>query len=465
MNSHINEKWNKCLEIIRDNVSEQTFSTWFADIKPIKFSDSTLTIQVKSNFVCEHLEENYIGLLRSTLFKVMGNGTKLMYSILTDKDNNLSVEVGADSNFTEDKARRTGNSGNCSPEPMQEAVQELDSMLISRYTFDNFVEGVSNRLSRTVGVSVANTPGRAFNPLFIHGSSGVGKTHLINAIGCKIKELHPELRVLYVSAHLFQVQYTDSILQKKFNDFMRFYQSIDVLIIDDIQEFAGLEKTQHTFFHIFNHLHLNGKQLIMTSDRTPAQLKGMEERLITRFKWGMTAEIERPDLELRKNILRNKVRRDGLKFPEEVISYIAEHVNASIRDLEGIIVSIMAHSTINNTDIDVALARKIVGNFSDYEKPVITIDDIIKKVAAYYNVEIESLNTRSRKREVVLVRQIAMYLSKKHLDMSTSKIGQYVGNRDHATVLHACKTIANLAETDKQFRSELNEIELSIQSV
>ena len=246
---------------------------------------------------------------------------------------------------------------------------------------------------------------------------------------------------------------------------MRFYQSIDVLIIDDIQEFAGLEKTQHTFFHIFNHLHLNGKQLIMTSDRTPAQLKGMEERLITRFKWGMTAEIERPDLELRKNILRNKVRRDGLKFPEEVISYIAEHVNASIRDLEGIIVSIMAHSTINNTDIDVALARKIVGNFSDYEKPVITIDDIIKKVATYYNVEIESLNTRSRKREVVLVRQIAMYLSKKHLDMSTSKIGQYVGNRDHATVLHACKTIANLAETDKQFRGELNEIELSIQSV
>ncbi len=465
MNSQLNEKWNKCLEIIRDNVSEKTFSTWFADIKPIKFSDSTLTIQVKSNFVCEHLEENYIGLLRSTLFKVMGNGTRLMYSILTDKENDLSIEVGADSNFTENKAAKTGNSGNNAPAHMQESVQELDSMLISRYTFDNFVEGVSNRLSRTVGVSVANTPGRAFNPLFIHGSSGVGKTHLINAIGCKIKELHPELRVLYVSAHLFQVQYTDSILQKKFNDFMRFYQSIDVLIIDDIQEFAGLEKTQQTFFHIFNHLHLNGKQLIMTSDRTPAQLKGMEERLITRFKWGMTAEIEKPDFELRKNILRNKVRKDGLKFPEEVISYIAEHVNASIRDLEGIIVSIMAHSTINNTDIDIALARKIVGNVSDYEKQPITIESIIKKVAEYYNVDIESLNTRSRKREVVLVRQIAMYLSKKHLDMSTSKIGQYVGNRDHATVLHACKTIANLAETDKQFRHELNEIDLSIQSV
>ncbi len=461
MNSQLTEKWNKCLEIIRDNVSEATFDTWFADIKAIKYSDSTLTIQVKSNFVCEHLEENYVGLLRSTLFKVMGNGTKLMYSILTDPDNNLTMEVDAENNYS-GNTTRTGNSGNSAPAHMQESIQELDSMLISRYTFDNFVEGISNRLSRTVGASVANSPGRAFNPLFIHGSSGVGKTHLINAIGCKIKELHPELRVLYVSAHLFQVQYTDSILQKKFNDFMRFYQSIDVLIIDDIQEFAGLEKTQHTFFHIFNHLHLNGKQLIMTSDRTPAQLKGMEERLITRFKWGMTAEIEKPDLELRKNILRNKIRKDGLKFPEEVITYIAEHVNASIRDLEGIIVSIMAHSTINNADIDVALARKIVGNFSDYEKQPITIDEIIKKVADYYGVEVASINTRSRKREVVLVRQVAMYLSKKHLDMSTSKIGQYIGNRDHATVLHACKTIANLAETDKQFRSELNEIDLSL---
>jgi chromosomal replication initiator protein len=313
-------------------------------------------------------------------------------------------------------------------------------------------------------VSVANLPGRTFNPLFIHGASGVGKTHLVNAIGCKIKELHPELRVLYISAHLFQVQYTDSILQKSFNDFMRFYQSIDVLIIDDIQEIAGLQKTQTAFFHIFNHLHLNGKQLIMTSDRSPAQLKGMEERLITRFKWGLTAEIEKPDLELRKNILRNKVHKDGLKFPEEVISYIAENVDASIRDLEGIVVSMMAHSTINSADIDINLARRIVGNFSNFEKRPITIDDIIKKVTEFYAVEPSAINTRSRKREVVLVRQVAMYLAKKYLDLSTSKIGQYVGNRDHATVLHACKTITNLAETDRQFRSELNQIEMMLQS-
>lgn len=446
MNVELQAKWEQCLAIIKDNVSETIFNTWFADIKAVKYEGNTLTIQVKSNFVYEFLEENAVNLLGYTLNKVMGEGTRLMYSVLTDKENDLSMELEPE--------------GNCAAASKEE---ELDSMLINRYTFDNYVEGLSNRLSRSVAVSVANKPGRTFNPLFIYGASGVGKTHLVNAIGCKIKELHPELRVLYISAHLFQVQYTDSILQRSFNDFMRFYQSIDVLIIDDIQEIAGLQKTQTAFFHIFNHLHLNGKQLIMTSDRSPAQLKGMEERLITRFKWGLTAEIEKPDLELRKNILRSKVHKDGLKFPEEVISYIAENVDASIRDLEGIVVSMMAHSTINSADIDVDLARRIVGNFSTFEKRAISIEDIIKAVTEYYGVEPASIHTRSRKREVVLVRQVAMYLAKKYLDLSTSKIGQYIGKRDHATVLHACKTIANLAETDKQFRNELNQMEISLQ--
>ena len=447
MNTHLITKWGKCLEIIRDNVPEAVFSTWFADIKPLKYENNTLTIQVKSNFVYEFLEGNYVELLGYTLNKVMGEGTQLMYSVLTDKENDLSIEIETER-------------GKSSAET---TTDEWDSMLINRYTFDNYVEGISNRLPRSVAESVANKPGRAFKPLFIHGASGVGKTHLVNAIGCKIKELHPELRVLYISAHLFQVQYTDSILQKSFNDFMRFYQSIDVLIIDDIQEIATLQKTQNAFFHIFNHLHLNGKQLIMTSDRSPMQLKGMEERLITRFKWGLTAEIERPDLELRKNILRSKTHKDGLKFPDEVINYIAEHVDASVRDLEGIIASLMAHSTINNADIDLSLARRIVGDISEYEKPALTIETIIKTVSDFYGVEVSAINTRSRKREVVLVRQAAMYLAKKYLDLSTAKIGLYIGNRDHATVLHACKTVTNLCETDKQFRGELSQIELQLQ--
>ena len=450
MDSHLNTLWDNCLRIIRDNVSASVFSNWFADIVPLEYKNKTLNLQVKSHFVCEFLEENYLDLLSATFNRVLGEGVGLVYTIVADKTNGLTTEVEADTL----SVKQTNKA---------ESVEELNSMLITKYTFDNYVEGISNKLSRTAAESVAMFPGKTFNPLFIHGASGVGKTHLVNAIGTKIKQLHPELRVLYVSAHLFQVQYTDSILHKNFNDFMRFYQSIDILIIDDIQEFAGLPGTQNAFFHIFNHLHLNGKQLIMTSDRSPAQMKGMEERLITRFKWGLSAEIEKPDLELRKNILRSKVRRDGLNFPEEVISYIAENVNASVRDLEGIVVSLMAHSTIHNCDISLQLARKVLGGISEYEKEPIGIEKIIKTVADYYNVEVDSVNTKSRKREIVLVRQTAMYLAKKHLDLSTSKIGYQIGRRDHATVLHAFKTIANLLETDKQYRGELSEIEATLQ--
>ena len=459
MNPNLNTIWDNCLRIIRDNVSANVFSTWFADIVPLEFKNNTLNIKVKSHFIYEFLEENYIDLLSSTLTRVIGEGVGLTYTIITDSTSN---EPGKGNMEIEPEVHPVATNRRTAEKA--EAIEELNSMLISKYTLDNSGEGSSNKLSRTAAESVAMFPGRTFNPLFIHGASGVGKTHLINAIGSKIKQLHPELRVLYISAHLFQVQYTDSILHKNFNDFMRFYQSIDILIIDDIQEFAGLPGTQNAFFHIFNHLHLNGKQLIMTSDRSPAQLKGMEERLITRFKWGLTAEIEKPDLELRKNILRNKIRRDGLKFPEDVISYIAEHVNASVRDLEGIIVSLMAHSTINNRDVDLQLAHKIIGGLSEYEKEPISVEKIVKTVAEYYNVDVNSINTKSRKREIVLVRQTAMFLAKKHLDLSTSKIGQQIGRRDHATVLHACKTISNLLDTNKQFRSELNEIESALQT-
>lgn len=454
MDSNLHKIWDNCLRIIRDNVSANAFSTWFADIIPLEYKNKTLNIQVKSHFIYEFLEENYIDLLRTTLTRVIGEDVGLTYTILADRTNGLTTEIAPGPRLALDKNVAEN----------KESVNEFNSMLINKYTFDNYVEGSSNKLPRTAAESVAMFPGKTFNPLFIHGASGVGKTHLVNAIGTKIKQLHPELRVLYISAHLFQVQYTDSILHKNFNDFMRFYQSIDILIIDDIQEFAGLPGTQNAFFHIFNHLHLNGKQLIMTSDRSPSQLKGMEERLITRFKWGLSAEIEKPDLELRKNILRNKIRHDGLKFPEDAIAYIAEHVNASVRDLEGIVVSIMAHSTINNSEIDLQLARKIIGGISEYEKEPVNIDKIVKTVADYYNVDVNSINTKSRKREIVLVRQTAMFLAKKHLDISISKIGLEIGRRNHATVLHACKTVANLLDTDKQFRNEMNEIETVLQS-
>ena len=341
--------------------------------------------------------------------------------------------------------------------------QDLDSQLNPNYNFENFIKGSSNELSRTVGETVAMNPAKTFNPLFLYGSSGVGKTHLTNAIGTRIKELFPEKRVLYVSAHLFQVQYTDSVRTNHFNDFISFYQTIDVLIIDDIQEFAGLTKTQNTYFHIFNHLHQNGKQLILTSDRAPVMLQGMEDRLLTRFKWGLVAELEKPDTELRRNILRNKIRRDGLNIPESVVNFIAENVNESVRELEGIINSLLAQSIIFKREIDMDLAERIIRKAVRLQetKPI-TIETIISKVCEHYNLDESVIHSKTRKREVVQVRQIAMYLAKKHTEISASKIGMLIGNRDHATVLHACKIVKDLVEVNKPFKSELEEIEASL---
>lgn len=459
--NHI-ELWNRCLDIIRDNVSESTYKTWFVPIIPLKHENKTLYIQVPSQFFYEFLEDKFVDLLRKTLYKVMGEGTKLMYNVMVDASQPTTNPV-IPSEPHHAAMPKSGFPGNKAPSIYQApAPQDLDPHLNPNYNFDNFIEGYSNKLSRTVAQSVAENPGgTAFNPLFLYGASGVGKTHLANAIGTRIKELYPNKRVLYVSAHLFQVQYTDSVRNNTTNDFIKFYQSIDVLIIDDIQEFAGVTKTQNTFFHIFNHLHQNGKQLIMTSDRAPVLLQGMEERLLTRFKWGMVAELEKPTVELRKDILRNKINRDGLKFPPEVIDYIAENVDESVRDLEGIVIAIMARSTIFNKEIDLNLVQHIVkGVVSQHEtQKTISIDTIIEMVCKHFGLEKNAIHTKSRKREVVQARQIAMYLAKNHTDLSTSKIGKFIGNKDHATVLHACKTVKGQCEVDKAFRSDLEAIE------
>ncbi len=454
--------WNRCLKVIRDNVPETTFNTWFAPIVPLKYENKALTVQVPSQFFYEFLEEKFVELLRATLYKEIGEGTKLMYRVIVDNSSQKpgTVDLESTNRSTAIPAKKT----NRFPDPQRIAApQDLDPRLNPCYNFENFIEGYSNKLSRTAGEAVALNPAKTtFNPLFLYGASGVGKTHLVNAIGTRIKELFPDKRVLYVSAHLFQVQYTDSVRNNTINDFINFYQSIDVLIIDDIQEFASLSKTQNTFFHIFNHLHQNGKQLILTSDRPPVLLQGMEERLLTRFKWGLTAELEKPNVELRRNILKCKIHRDGLNFPEEVINYIAENVNESVRDLEGIVISIMAHSTIYNKEIDLDLAARIVRKAVRAEVKAITIEDIIEKVCKHFELEPNSIHSKSRKREVVQVRQIAMYLAKKHTDASSSKIGQLIGNRDHATVLHACKIVKDQFEVDKSFRTEVEEIEAEL---
>ncbi len=461
-NNHVG-LWNRCLKMIRDNVPETTFKTWFEPIVPLKYEDKALTIGVPSPFFYEILEEKFADLLRATLNKEIEEGTQLMYSVQIDKPNQKTTDWQGNHISPALPKRKPITVGNTAPDPMQTpAPQDLDPHLNPNYNFENFIKGSSNEFSRTVGETVAKNPARTFNPLFLYGPSGVGKTHLTNAIGTRIKELYPEKRVLYVSAHLLQVQYTDSVRTNNYNNFMKFYQNIDVLIVDDIQEFAGVTKTQNTFFHIFNHLHQNGKQLILTSDRAPVMLQGMEERMLTRFKWGLVAEMEKPDTELRKNILRDKIHRDGLNIPENVINYIAENVSDSVRELEGIVNSLLAQSILFKREIDMDLAQRIVRKAVRCENKPVTIDEIVTKVCAHYNLDERSIHTKTRKREIVQVRQIAMYLAKKHTDHSSSKIGQLIGNRDHATVLHACKMVKDLVDVDKSFKTELEEIEKSI---
>lgn len=455
--------WSRCLSVIRDNVPETIFKTWFEPIVPLIYQNKALTIGVPTQFFYEILEEKYADLLRVALNKEIGEGTQLVYRVLIDKTNEQTIDLVGTNRSRVLPPSTNIKDANKAPNPMKAPTpQDLDPQLNPNYNFENFIKGSSNEFSRTVGETVAKNPARTFNPLFLYGPSGVGKTHLTNAIGTRIKELYPEKRVLYVSAHLFQVQYTDSIRTNHFNDFISFYQTIDVLIIDDIQEFAGVTKTQNTFFHIFNHLHQNGKQLILTSDRAPIMLQGMEDRLLTRFKWGLVAELEKPDTELRRNILRNKIRKDGLNIPESVVNYIAENVNESVRELEGIINSLLAQSILFKREIDMDLAERIIRKAVRIENKPITIDNIISKVCAHYDLDESVIHTKSRKREIVQIRQIAMYLAKKHTEISASKIGMLIGNRDHATVLHACKTVKDLIEINRSFKSDIEEIEAAL---
>ena len=459
----LQQKWGKCMDFIRDNVTQAIYQTWFAEIKPLRYADDKLIIQVSSPFVYEYLEANYLDLLKMAITRNFGDDTKLMYSVITDKENDIKAEYQSVNHTTTGYKESTGV-GNQSPTILEAPqVQDLDSMLNPLYNFDTFIEGVSNKLPRTAAETVAGNPGHTtFNPLFIYGESGVGKTHLANAIGMKVKELFPEKRVLYLSAHLFYMQYKDSVIHNTTNDFINFYQTIDVLIIDDMQEMECWPKTQNVFFHIFNHLHLNQKQLVITSDRSPKDLKSLEDRLITRFKWGLVAELSRPDLKLRKQILKDKTTRDGISLDDEVIDYIAENVTDNVRDLEGIIVSLLAYSTTFNKAIDIDLVKEITGKNAKIEQKSITIEGIIEKVCDYYGIDVESIQTKSRKHEIVLARQVSMFLAHKHLNLSTSKIGMYVGNRDHATVLHAFNVVKDQMDVDRSFRMDMENIERSI---
>lgn len=452
--------WKDCLSIIRDNLTETQYNTWFAPIRFLSLVDNALTIEVPSQFFCEFLEEHFLDIFSKSIMRVFGKETRLMYRVNTDSTNHLDQIQEAEEVVPQGEVKeKPAVEANKVPQ----STSELDSQLNPKYNFGNFIEGSCNKLSRTVGMSIAEDPAHtSFNPLFIYGPSGVGKTHLVNAIGGQIKQKFPNSRVLYVSAHLFMVQFTDAVRNNKTNDFIKFYQTIDVLIIDDIQELSGLIKTQNTFFHIFNHLQQLGKQIIMTSDRTPSEMKGFEERMLTRFKWGMVAELERPNQDLRKAIITKKIKRDGLHIPNEVIDFIATNVNNSVRDLEGIINSLMAYSVVYNCDINMQLAERVVGRVIQYEKKVINVEAILKATCEQFKVSLEDIFSRSRKRPVAIARQTAMYLAQKYTDMALTRIGAEIGHRDHATVLHSIKQIKQQIEIDAKISAQVNEIEVTL---
>uniref|UniRef100_UPI000685775A chromosomal replication initiator protein DnaA n=1 Tax=Prevotella aurantiaca TaxID=596085 RepID=UPI000685775A len=448
---------------MRDNVTEQQYATWFSPITFEAFDTATnnLLVQVPSPFVYEYLEENYVDLLSKVLTRVYGKGVQLKYRIVTDKAHNLTQDIQSD---TVDKVETQlpTNRANQSPTLLDVALQEIDPQLDLHKSFSNYIEGDSNKLPRSIGLSIAEHPNTTqFNPMFIYGPSGCGKTHLINAIGLRIKQLYPQKRVLYISARLFQVQYTNSVLNNTTNDFINFYQTIDILIVDDIQEWITASKTQDTFFHIFNHLFMNGKRIILASDRPPVELKGMNERLLTRFACGLIAELEKPNVQLCVDILNSKIKRDGLSIPNDVVQFIAQTANGSVRDLEGVINSLLAYSVVYNSNIDMRLAERVIKRSVKIDDEPLTIDEIIDKVCIHFNVTATAVNSRSRKQDIVLARQVSMYLAQKHTKMPASRIGKLVGGRDHSTVLHSCSQIEKRLQVDKGFIAELSTIENS----
>lgn len=453
--------WDKCLAIIKDNVDEVAYEKWFVPIKSFSFENGELVLQVPSHFFQEYIEENYTELLRPVITRVYGKSIKLYYKVTVVENPIATVNVSS----PEKSATVSRNIRQALPaqplNPFQAPeYEDLDSQLNPYYTFENYYTSDSNKVARITGEAVAASPGHnPFNPMFVYGESGVGKTHLIQAIGIKIKEQNPRARVLYLSANLFQQQYTTAVVHNQLNNFINFYQSIDVLLMDDIQEFAGKIQTQNTFFHIFNHLHLNGKQLVLTCDRPPVELEGIVPRLLTRFKWGLQVEVERPDYSLRRDILHNKIERDGLVISEEIVDYIARNVTDNVRDLEGTIVSLMAHAMAFNREVTLELAEQVLARSVRMVKKQITIDSIKNAVCNYYDIKPDKLVMRSRKREVVVARQVAMYLSKKHTSTALAGIGSMLGRYDHATVLYACKTIEGQLQVDKELQKSVTEIE------
>jgi len=463
---NVAQQWNRCLDVIKANLPAEQFDVWFAPIVAVDYEEtsSRVTLRVPSRFFAEQIEGRYINILSAALKKVFGENVKLTYKFnVVGNDDSSAVEQARDNSSAklqqELKIRKPRVSN---PFDHDDSLDDIDPQLNPRYTFENYCSSMSNKLAVSIGEAIADHPEvKTYNPLFVFGATGVGKTHLLQAIGIKYKEQNPRMRVLYVPARVFESQYTTAVLQKKVNDFIYFYQSIDVLLLDDIQEFAGKEKTQNTFFHIFNHLHQHQRQLVMSSDCRPSDLDGMVPRLISRFKWGMTVELEKPDYELRRKFLAMKSAQDGLNISSDVLDFIAANVTDSVRELEGIMVALLAHATMLNQEITIDLARSIIGNTIKVSQKPLTFELIAETVADYYNLPTELIYGKSRKREISDARQLVMYLAKTEGQMSSPSIGAKL-DRTHATVLHACTQIEQRMSIEKDFSRDVQAITASL---
>ncbi len=466
--------WLRCLSVIRDNIPQNSYNTWFAPIKPTKLINNVLTIQVPSQFFYEWLEEHYIELLRKTIKKELGSDGRLEYSIVMDSAwNHGSSPLTINAPTLNKKALKNPpvtmpfdlnkENGKSVPNPfIIPGLKKLDihPQLIETYNFDNFVQGDCNRLARSAGIAVGQNPGKtSFNPLLIYSANGLGKTHLAHAIGIEVKNNFPEKTVLYVSCEQFTNQFIDAVRNSNQNDFIHFYQMIDVLIVDDIHSLANKPKTQDVFFYIFNQLHQNSKQIIITSDQPPVEMKGIEPRLLSRFKWGLSADLQVPDFETRVAILQKKLYNDGVQMPQNVIDLIATTIDTNIREMEGAMISILAQSSMNKKDINIDLANSVLQKFVKSTPREITIEHIQKTIGEYFSIPIDKINSSTRKREIVQARQLAMYFSKSYTKHSLATIGSKLGKKDHATVLHACKTVKNLYDTDRDFKKHFDEID------
>ncbi len=461
MTNNHESSWQHCLQIIKRNISDKSYDTWFEPIKPVRLHEAVLTIQVPNKFFYEWLEENFVLVLKKAIRTVLGEKGRLEYQILVDNHR----KIGKLEDIKDDKVPGTFKTERIKNPFVIPGIQKMkiDPRINPKYLLSNFIEGDCNKLARSAGVAISKKPGGVFNPLFLYGDVGLGKTHLAQAIGNEVIKNHEDKNVLYVTSEGFTNQVVQSIKNNSVNDFMNFYQMIDVLIVDDIQFLANRTKTQEIFFNIFNILHQNGKQIIMTSDCPPKDLKDVEERLTSRFKWGLSADLKSPEFETRLAILESKMTKEGVEIPNEVSEFISFNVKNNIRELEGVMVSLIAQASLTDREIDLELAKEVIKQFVTQINKEITVENIAKMVADHYELPLEKLRGKTRKRSIVIARQLSMYFAKNMTSNSLKLIGDNFGGRDHTTVLHSLKAVQNMMDTNMLFKDEVEELEKKLQ--